>query len=67
MVFEFLYEKKTTVYVCGKVAMADAVNNAIIEVIDKHLPESVRNETSAVDYVNMMKQNGRYNQDIFGQ
>ena len=55
------------VYVCGKVSMAEAVTDAIIEAIDKHMTQEDREETSAAEYVNAMKDAGRFNLDIFGK
>ena len=47
--------------------MAEAVTDAIIEAIDKHMTQEDRQETSAAEYVNAMKDAGRFNQDIFGK
>ena len=47
--------------------MAEAVTDAIIEAIDKHMTQEDREETSAAEYVNGMKDAGRFNQDIFGK
>ena len=67
MVYNHLYEQDGMVYVCGKVAMAEAVNNAIVEAIDKHMTDCDKEFMPAVDFVNSLKDEGRYNQDIFGQ
>ena len=47
--------------------MAEAVTDAIIEAIDKHMTQEDRQETSAAEYVNAMKDAGRFNLDIFGK
>ena len=47
--------------------MAEAVTDAIIEALDKHMTQEDREETSAAEYVNAMKDAGRFNQDIFGK
>ena len=52
---------------CGKVSMAEAVTDAIIEAIDKHMTQEDRKEMSAAEYVNAMKDAGRFNLDIFGK
>merc|ERR1712079_42902 len=67
MVYDYLFTSGGLVYVCGKVSMAEAVTDTIIEAIDKHMTQEDREETSAAEYVNAMKDAGRFNQDIFGK
>ena len=66
-VFEYLYNEGGIVYVCGKVSMAESVTDAIIEAIDKHMTEEDKNGISAAEFVNAMKDDGRFMQDIFGK
>lgn len=67
MIFEYLYNEGGTVYVCGKVSMAESVTDAIIEAIDRHMTEEDKMEISAAEFVNAMKDDGRFKQDIFGK
>merc|ERR1712029_734633 len=67
LIFEYLYNKGGTVYVCGKVAMAEAVTEAIIAAINKHMPKEDKFITSATEFVNEMREDGRFRQDIFGK
>ena len=67
LVFEYLYNEGGMVYVCGKVSMAESVTDAIIEAIDKHMTEEDKKGISAAEFVNAMKDDGRFMQDIFGK
>ena len=67
LVFEYLYKNGGMVYICGKVSMADSVTDAIIDAIDMHMADSDKSVTSAAGFVNLMKSEGRFRQDIFGK
>ena len=46
--------------------MADAVTDAIIEAMDKHMTKEEKLAMTATDFVNGMKDEGRFKQDLFG-
>ena len=64
LIYRFLFEQKGRVYVCGKIAMAEEVYNAIVDAIQKNLPKD--SKTTGAQFVQQMKTDGRYNQDLFG-
>ena len=66
LVYKYLYQGKGIVYICGKIAMADAVTDAIIEAIDKHMTKEEKLAMTATDFINGMKDEGRFKQDLFG-
>ena len=67
LIYDYLYNEGGTVYVCGKVTMAEAVTDAIIDAIDRHMTNEDKREISAAEFVNAMKDDGRFKQDIFGK
>ena len=46
--------------------MADAVTDAIIVAMDKHMTKEEKSAMTATDFVNGMKDEGRFKQDLFG-
>ena len=44
--------------------MAEEVYNAIVDAIQKNLPKD--SKTTGAQFVQQMKTDGRYNQDLFG-
>lgn len=61
--YDLLFNKKGHIYICGDVKMADDVTNV--------LELGLQNESNisldeAKIYINEMKENGRFHEDIFG-
>jgi len=66
LIEELLLRKKAHFYVCGDIKMAIGVSNAVSTI----LAGSTRNgnmtaSDGELDYVEIMKQEGRYHEDIF--
>lgn len=51
------------IYVCGKIQMAEAVENTLLEIL-KHIGNLDRE--SALEKIANMRKNLRYQEDIFG-
>ena len=59
----FISSKGCYIYVCGKIKMAEAVENTMLEIL-KHIG-NMDTET-AQEKFDVMKKNLRYQEDIFG-
>ena len=76
LIYSSLVKRCGYIYVCGKIAMADAVFKTFCSIIALHLQkETGPNEKKASesflqqvaeDFINSLKDNGRYDEDIFG-
>ena len=65
MIFDYLHNKGGTVYACYEVAMAKVIT-AIKDAIDRHMTND-KKEMSAAESVNGMKDDKRFEQDIFAK
>ena len=73
LIYNMIVEEEGVVFVCGKNAMADSVKQTLIKILENQLmkmdecggDDGKANEM-ANHYLNEMKSNNRYLQDIFG-
>ena len=76
LVYSSLVKRCGYIYVCGKITMADSVYKSFCSIISKHLDKDNKkdenkrhnlfSEQIAEDFINSLKDNGRYDEDIFG-
>ena len=76
IVYNALVKQSGYIYVCGKISMADAVFKSFVSIISRHLITDHKIEDDeekisfveqiAEDFMNSLKDNGRYDEDIFG-
>ena len=76
LIYSSLVKRCGYIYVCGKITMADAVYKTFCSIITNHFEKySKVNENKditfppkqiAEDFINSLKDNGRYDEDIFG-
>ena len=76
IVYNALVKQSGFIYVCGKITMADDVFKCVASIIAKHLVQDngIADdkerisfvEQIAEDFLNSLRDNGRYDQDIFG-
>ena len=74
LVYNALVKQNGFVYVCGKIKMADFVFKSFISIIKQHLIQDNFDEIDdnemvnqiSEDFMNSLRDNGRYNEDIFG-
>ena len=59
----FTYSKGCYIYVCGKIKMAEAVENKLLEIL-KHIGNM--DTEAAQEKFDSMRRNLRYQEDIFG-
>ena len=76
LIYSSLVKRCGYVYVCGKISMADDVYKTLCSIISNHLDNenkfdisqhsNLYSEQIAEDFINSLKDNGRYHEDIFG-
>ena len=77
LVYNALVKQSGFIYVCGKIDMADTVFKSFVSIIAQHLIEDNEIDDNdkeelefvnqiAEDFINSLRDNGRYDEDIFG-
>ena len=73
LVYNALVKQNGFIYVCGKIMMADTVFKSFISIITQQLIQDNDDKEKLAfvdqiseDFMNSLRDNGRYNEDIFG-
>lgn len=62
LIWELIYEKNASIYICGDVKMAKEVSVAILDIAET----SGYSRHEAQELISVMKKNKRYKEDLFG-